>query len=350
MIGTKQIKRLAVAGILIGLIWTVGCTPKSSGSTFNRTWPAPPEPARFKLVQIVRDASDFGNPSVLEALHDIVTDRKKRALLRPQGVAVRGDDYLCVTDVELRGVHVFNLHSSKSVFIDRAEDEPLVSPVGVAVFGTELAVSDSARKQVFVFTRAGRFQRTIQKPGGFQRPTGLGFFAKEQLLYVVDTLANEVCIFDLSGRLVRRFGSRGTDPGQFNYPTHVFVDQRGKAYVTDSLNFRVQVFDRSGKFLFEIGKHGDASGYVGLPKGVAVDRFGHIYIADSYFGTVQVFDQQGQFLLGIGEPGTAPGAFQLPCGLAVGSDDRIFICDSHNSRLQVIQYIGTNNAQLPSAQ
>ena len=50
------------------------------------------------------------------------------------------------------------------------------------------------------------------------------------LLYVVDTLGHDVLVFALSsGQLVRRFGSPGTRPGQFNYPTHIFVDGAGAA-------------------------------------------------------------------------------------------------------------------------
>ncbi|KKL20009.1 hypothetical protein LCGC14_2459760, partial [marine sediment metagenome] len=286
----QQRTALAVAGVLLGPMLLLGCGPQPSTTEVGRVWPPPPAPARVKLVKIVRGASDLGRPSLLEALGNIIVGKSPPPLLRPQGVAVCKDDYLYVADLKLRGVHVLPLGSGKSVFIDRAEGAPLVSPVGVADFDGKIAVTDSARGEVFLFTPKGKSIGTIRKPGGFKRPTGLAFAAKDKLLYVVDTLANEVCVFDLTGRLVRSFGGRGTGPGKFNYPTHVFVSGDGTAYVTDSLNFRVQVFDPAGRFLFQIGTHGDASGHLGMPKGVGVDAQGHIYVVDSYFDTVQVFD------------------------------------------------------------
>ncbi len=336
-----------LAGVLLGVIPAVGCRPPEV--KYNRVWPPPPAPARFRLVQIIRGASDLGPPGFFEAISNITTGRSKQGLLRPQGIAIEPGKQMYICDVELRGVHVLDLHSSKSSFISSAAGLPLMSPAGIAVCDGMLAVSDSVRKEVFLLTPSGELVRTIEKPGGFQRPTGLAFFARKKLLCVVDTLAAEVCVFDLSGRLVHRFGSRGKRAGQFNYPTHIFVDQSGRIYVTDSLNFRVQVFDPDGRYLFEIGKQGDASGYLGVPKGVAVDRFGYIYIADSYFSTVHVFDQKGRFLLAFGEPGNGPGSLQLPCGIAVGSKDRIFVCDSYNQRVQVFQYVGANDAK-PSSE
>ncbi len=336
---------LLTGGTLLGLILAAGCDPGPARQKLDRVWPPPPARARFRLVQIIRGSADLGRPSFADTLRALTVGAKKHALARPQSAAVSADGGLFVAEPALRGVHVFDLHSAKSSFISSAGEQPLVSPVGVAECDGQLAVSDSTRQAVFLFTPDGKLVRTLAKPGGFKRPTGLAFDAKEKLLYVVDTLANEVCVFRLSGKLVRRFGARGKKKGQFNYPTHVFVDEESRAYVTDSLNFRVQVFDRSGRYLFEIGKQGDASGHLGVPKGVAVDRFGHIYIADSYFGTVQVFDQKGRFLLALGEPGAAPGSFQLPCGLAIASQDRIFVCDSFNGRVQVIRYLGEPDAQ-----
>lgn len=326
----------------------IGCGPGPKDK-LGRVWPPPPEPPRFKLVDILRGASDFGRPGVLDAIGDALTGRQDHLLLRPQGIAVRGDKQLYVTDIKLRCVHVFNFGSHKSRLIREVAEEPLVSPVGVAVCGELIAVSDSSRKEVFLIKPDGSLVRKITKPGGFKRPTGLAFFAKTKLLYVVDTLACEVYAFDLSGRLVRKFGSRGIDPGQFNYPTYIAVDHAGKIYVTDSLNFRVQVFDPKGRFLMKIGTHGDATGHLGIPKGVAVDSLGRIYIVDSYFSCVQVFDQKGRFLLSLGESGNEPGSFQLPRGLAVGPADKMYVSDSHNNRVQVIQYVGAKNAQPPSA-
>ena len=334
----------ALCGALLAAVAAGGCA-SSQGSRHgdvHAVWPLPPAPARIALVQSVQGARDFAKPGFFRSVGNLLTGSKRHTLLRPQGVAV-DQERLYVTDQERQGVHVFHFNSSKSAFIDHVGDVFFVSPVGVAACDGKIAVSDSALKKVFLLWPDGRPAGTIEKPGEFKRPTGLAFAAGEKLLYVVDTLANEVCVFDLSGKLLRRFGAPGNDAGQFNYPTHVFVDQYEKVYVTDSLNFRVQVFDRKGQFQLAIGKLGDASGHLAVPKGVGVDRLGHIYVVDSYLTTVQIFDEEGRFLLAFGEPGERPGAFHVPTGLTVDGTNRIFVCDSYNSRVQVFQYVGTSD-------
>ena len=338
-------------GVCAGLVFVLlggGCaSPRGASRTdVHAVWPLPPAPARIALIRTVQGASDFAKPGFFEGLGNLIAGSKRHTLLRPQGVAVDGEGRLYVTDQERQGVHVFHFGSSKSTFIDRVGDVFLVSPVGVAVCDGKIAVSDSALNAVFLLTPDGRPAGTIEKPDGFKRPTGLAFAAGKKLLYVVDTLANEVCVFDLSGRLVRRFGGQGGEAGQFNYPTHVFVDAGGKVYVTDSLNFRVQVFDGEGVFRLAIGKLGDASGHLAVPKGVGVDRFGNIYVVDSYLTTVQIFDQEGRFLLAFGEPGERPGAFHVPTGLTVDGTNRIFVCDSYNRRVQVFQYVGASDEDI----
>lgn len=334
----------SIVALLAGIVLLAGCASRGPAAVLP-VWPPAPAPARIALLRTVRSAADLVSPGFFDRVGDLLLGARKRLIRRPQGVAVQGDERLYVIDQELQGVHVLDLRSREDSFIDRAGDTYFVSPVGVAVCEGKVAVSDSALKAVFLLSPDGALERVIEKPGGFKRPTGLAYAPRQKLLYVVDTLAHEVCAFDLSGRLVRRIGSPGTGTGQFNYPTHVFVDGSGKLYVTDSLNFRVQIFDPSGQFVAQIGALGDASGYLAVPKGVGVDSFGHIYVVDSYFCNVQVFEQDGRFLLAFGGEGRGAGDFQVPTGLTVDSRDRIFVSDSYNNRVQIFQYLGTNDEQ-----
>ena len=343
--------RFALAGALAALMLAAGagCTPPEEEG-IHPVWPLPPAPPRVQHLKNIRGEKDLAKPNFFDQLGTLITGRAMATLLRPHGVAVVEDEMLYVTDQERQAVAAMDLKSGKTKWIVKAGKTFLVSPVGVAVVNELLAVSDSALKEVYLFRADGKLEGALVKPGSFRRPTGLAFDAKRQLLYVVDTLANEVCVFSTPRfELIRRVGEQGIAPGQFNYPTHIFIDAGGRVYVTDSLNFRVQVFSPEGAYLFDIGKLGDASGHMAVPKGVGVDSYGHIYIVDSYFSTVQVFDQKGRFLLSIGGPGELTGQFQVPSGLAVDSKDRIYVCDTYNRRIQLLQYVGgPTNVQLPT--
>lgn len=336
------ITRLTACTTLAAVIaGAVGCAaPGPKEEVFHPAWPPPPAAPRIRHVMDIRTPDDLRKPSMFDGLGRLLTGGGTQGLLRPNSVAVVGDGLLCVTDQECQGVHLLPMRSGKARFVSEARDGlHFVSPVGVAAFGDRIAVSDSALNQVFLLSRDGKPAGVIEKPDGFARPTGMAYDSERRELYVVDTLANEVCVFNETGNLVRRFGSSGTEPEQFNFPTHIFVTRNGRVFVTDSMNFRVQAFDREGRYLFDLGAHGDASGYLSIPKGVGVDSRGHIYIVDSHFSNVQVFGSDGRFLLSIGGPGAQIGQFQVPSGLFVDRDDRVYICDSYNRRVQVLEYL-----------
>ncbi|MFO8015055.1 MAG: 6-bladed beta-propeller [Phycisphaerae bacterium] len=331
---------LWVTAAVVLALASAGCETKDPSREVLRTWPEPPAPAHILLRQVITGSKDVDRPNFLERLASIAAGARNQTLLRPQDVAVDGDRVVYVADQEHQGIHVFDLEAGDTRFLDRAGDLYFVSPAGVAMVDGLLAVSDSALGRVFLLTPEGDLEKTLDRPGGFERPTGLAWDAQRRRLYVVDTLANQVWLFNRRGEAIRAFGRPGTGEGQFNYPTYISLDATGRIFVTDSLNFRIQIFDRHTRFLRAIGELGDATGYMAVPKGVAVDSFGHVYVVDSYLATVQIFDAEGRFLLAFGARGEGAGDFQVPTGLTVGEGDRIYVCDGYNRTLQVFEYVG----------
>ena len=134
------------------------------------------------------------------------------------------------------------------------------------------------------------------------------------------------------------FGSRGAEPGQFNYPTNIARDREGQLYVADSMNFRIQIFTPQGRYISSFGQLGDGSGDFNRPKGIAVDSDGHVYVVEGLQDVVQIFDREGRFLLSFAEPGHGDGELWLATGIAI-VDDRIYVADSSNGRVQVFEYL-----------
>ncbi len=331
---------LAAIGLALLITGATGCGPAVDDGP-HPVWPAPPAEPRIIHIKNISAASDLAPPSGMDAFLQLFTGKDELSLLRPHDVAVMPNKFMFVTDQERQAVLVFDLQAAKTSLFTQAGETFFVSPVGLAICWDQIAISDSALNKVYLMDTSGKLIRTFDKPGGFGRPTGLACDQANGLLYVVDTLDNEICVFDVaSGEMVRRFGARGQGRGQFNYPTHICLGPDGQLYVTDSLNFRIQVLSPQGKYRFHIGQLGDASGHLAVPKGVGVDSRGHIYVVDSYFDTVQVFDRDGTFLLAIGESGEKSGFFHTPSGLMIDLQDNIYVVDSYNARLQMLQYIG----------
>ena len=49
-------------------------------------------------------------------------------------------------------------------------------------------------------------------------------------------------VYTLEGELIHQFGAQGSDPGRFDYPLGICVDDNELVYVVDNGNKSVQVF------------------------------------------------------------------------------------------------------------
>ena len=336
---------------LVVLVFTIGAcaSPElmmqldffadESASTLQ--WPPPPQKPRILYLGSIKDPTDTERKEswfkkVISSVFG--SERDMYTMLRPYGVYA-DTDRVYVADPGSGRLHVYD-RSRKSYFaFERWGEEDLISPIGIAVDENgNMFISDSVLKQVLVFDREGKYLRAIGPPDMFKRPAGIAL--NDARLYVVDTHGHKVLVLSQTdGKLLFSFGRQGTEHGNFNYPTNVFVSSEKLIYVTDSMNFRVQVFNPDGSFLTSFGKPGDGSGNLSKPKGIAVDSEGHIYVVDSHFDNVQIFDRDGNLLLVFGGSGNGKGEFTLPAGIYIDKLDRIYVADSYNRRIQIFQYV-----------
>lgn len=86
-------------------------------------------------------------------------------------------------------------------------------------------------------------------PGdNFNRPTDVAWDSAGNI-FVADGYGNSrIAKFDKNGRFIKSWGSRGTEPGQFNIPHTIAIDAQNNVYVGDRENKRIQVFDADGNF------------------------------------------------------------------------------------------------------
>jgi DNA-binding beta-propeller fold protein YncE len=172
-----------------------------------------------------------------------------------------------------------------------------------------------------------------------EQPTGIAYNSERKEIWVIETKAHCITVLNENGGFIKRIGSRGNAPGEFNYPTHIWIDRKGYIFVTDALNFRIQMLDFEGTVLSVFGEAGDGSGFLARPKGIATDSFGNIYVADALFHVVQVFDIKGNYLYKFGNQGHGNGEFWMPMGIYIDDKNYIYVADTYNARVQVFQLI-----------
>lgn len=333
--------RRSVLGLLVVLS---ACVSTPSAVVTDRpapTWPPAPEQARVAFLRAFSDAKDLGiHKAWWERLGDLLFGADHLRLIRPMAVVeVAGVIY--VADPGLRGVHRFDTVAGVHQMWRQADGQALPSPVGLAVgAGGRVFVTDSVLGKVFVMPPGGGGAVEVGLRARLQQPTGIAVEAVSGRLTICDTAAHAVLVFGADGQLERTIGRRGPADGEFNFPTHLWRDERGTLWVSDSMNFRVQSFDAQGAFLAKFGRHGDARGDLARHKGIATDRHGHIYVVDSLQHAFQIYDPAGQLLMAVGAQGREVGEFWLPAGIFISRSDTIFVADAYNQRVQVFRYLG----------
>lgn len=158
-------------------------------------------------------------------------------------------------------------------------------------------------------------------------------------VYVPDTHYHRVVVYSPTGQMLRQWGSEGTGPSQFIYPTDIAWDSHGHLFVSEyGDNDRVQVFDPSAdppRLLYQFGKFGDGSGEFSRPQSMLIDH-DLVYITDSCNHRLNVFKNDGAWVRNMGSVGSGPGQFRFPYGLAEDPRGNLVVCEFGNNRVQLI--------------
>ena len=120
-------------------------------------------------------------------------------------------------------------------------------------------------------------------------------FGKNRLWAVADYSNHCVYIFDDKDQLIRKFGSNGSNNGQFSDPCGVAFDSHNHLYVVDHGNHRVQKFDATGNYLLQFSSKGSSAGQLNNPYGIAIhnDMMCIAYYSNKFVSVFQT--NYGQF-------------------------------------------------------
>jgi sugar lactone lactonase YvrE len=307
-------------------------------------WPQPPDKARVEYVRSLQSGNDL-DPGFFGRLLQILVPRDSGAAVKaPTGLALSPDG---------KRLYVACGSASRIVRVDLAENTMTQvtsstkphpgSMVSVAVDDAEdLYVSDRTQNAIVVLDRNGKFLRKFGAET-LKVPTQLAIDRKAQLLYVLSGATSAqsehtVEVYSLKGEHLRTIGRRGSDQGDFNFPTYLTVAPDGALYVSDMLNFRVQIFDREGKFQSAFGTLGTGgAGAFDKIKGLAFDSFGNLYVVDAQQG-VHIFNPSRQPLMLFGG---AP-LINTPNAIAITPDNHIFVSDFGLNRVHELKLVNTS--------
>ncbi len=287
-------------------------------------------------------ASQSSQPKkgIIKGLGEFIFGKKTRVLIKPVSLIAESSKKFWVIDQKNSSIVLVEKNEGELVKIKLDDEQLLTSLIGFCEIPKRgLVISDSRLNKVFILENGSKKLMTLGDSIDWQQPTGLAYSVVNNEIWVLETKLHRISIINTNGELLKVFGKRGEGPGEFNYPTHIWIDAKGFAYVVDAMNFRVQIFNSKGEFVSMFGEAGDGTGYFARPKGIATDSHGNIYVVDGLFHNVQIFNRKGQLLYYFGSQGREEGQLWMPNGIYIDKDDYIFVADTYNSRVQIFKLI-----------
>jgi len=210
--------------------------------------------------------------------------------------------------------------------------------------GGDLWYIDAADDMIFRFDRDGRTVGTLgtnpepwtwlthvierAAPGraSFYQETDIGW-SRDGNMFVADGYGNSrVAKFDKDGTFVKAWGERGAQPGDFNTPHSLVIDNNDVVYVADRGNSRIQTFDTDGnrKAVWNLPT---APWSLCLTSGPSQKLFvGSV-------GRVYEMDLTGKVLGAFGRPGRMPGTLDSIHQLACPDEKTLYLANLYASRL-----------------
>jgi len=266
-------------------------------------------------------------------------------LREPIGIALSGGDVF-VSEAGNRRIQVFDRAGAaqRQIGPGLANGDTLRRPMHVAATDSALYVPDFNTDHVHVFSRRGELRRSLDGtgvPSGIDAPGGVAV-DPDGRLYVADFYHHRVLRTDEDGNLDRQWGvtdSTGTAPERFTYPTDVALLPGGGFVVADAYNHRIKRYTAADSLAWmrpedQTGTD-SANGTFNVATAVTTGPDGHIFVADFYNHRIQEFASDGQFVQAFGEKGSGEGQFDRPVDLAVDREGRLYVVDFGNDRIQV---------------
>lgn len=208
---------------------------------------------------------------------------------------------------------------------------------GVRIFNDKVYVADTKYHQIYEFDLDGKLLRSFGTRGKaglgqneFNMPTDIAF-APDGDIFITDGYGNRrVVRLAPDGSFRLTWGSEGSEPGQFNNPHNVVIDKAGLIYIADRENDRVQIFTPEGKFLRQWTD-------VGKPFGLLLVDNSTMLISDGNPDGPQrilALDLDGKLLGAFGSTGKEPGQFDVPHSVAIDAEHNIYVAEVNNKRIQ----------------
>jgi hypothetical protein len=303
---------------------------------------------RFKLL-LGFLADEFGCVSTPNLL--AVKNRPKSLARIAHDIDYTGNYY--ISDARVGSVFIYD--TSRRLF---GELKNLDKPLGVAIDSQGyLLVGNSGRHNIEVYDPANGDLLATFGEGLVQMPTAITIGPNDDI-YVTDSKAHKVWVFESSYVHVRTIGMPGKGEGQLKFPTDTEIITREEdgtfiqeVYIADQRNHRIQVFSLDGTYSRAIGPSLALSSYCinygwYCPKNIQgtfnrlkaldTDADGRLHVLDMFEAKVIIIDPVSGALIGsYGAWGEGIGLLRVPLDILTTDWGEAFVTDNGSGELEI---------------
>jgi hypothetical protein len=278
------------------------------------------------------------------SLAGVIPSTRSTPMRTPLGAAVSGG-ILWVTEADRGVVRAFTLNGRPRgvIALPRAASAPVAYPGDIAPLGAEeLVVVDMSGRRVLIMRASpGTEHPLVGVVGQADRATApvqptAAAVAGDQIL-VADGSDGQIKVYDAHGRYLRRL--RPAITPAVGYIGGIAVRGR-RLYFTDSGDGRVLAVDVSS------GRQAAISPMqMRRPRGLAVDEKGRVLVADTFAKVVRIFSPDLRRVVDTidaedanpaADGGSSGASLAMPTGVAwVARSSRAYVVDSGSGRVKV---------------
>ncbi len=213
----------------------------------------------------------------------------------------------------------------------------IAKPYGIASNKGRIYVVDTIQNNVAIFDLVKQTYEILpgsKGQGKLKKPINIAV-ASDGNVFVADTFRKEVMMYDEMGNFVRAYGK----DIQMK-PVDVAVDDKN-IYALDISNNEIKVIDRqSGDLAGSIGKGSETQQGLSLPTNLTMDKDGYLYVTNAGTGKVVKLDRDGHIVHTFGGLGDSFGEFGRPRGISVDDKGRIYVADASHQNVQIFNETG----------
>lgn len=213
-----------------------------------------------------------------------------------------------------------------------------------------LYVTDTWNQRIQQRTANGEWIGEWAQFSQFSAPRGIAVDSERNRVYVANTSAHNIVVFDMQGQHLMTWGAKGNGRDQFHDPIGMAVGLQGNLYIADTGNRRIKVVSPEGETLRIITvEEWSASAF--QEAYLAIGPNETIYVTLPLSNAIQVYQLQDATILRL-ESDAQGQQLSNPTGIAVDATGHIFVSDTGRHRLvkyAPLQVPSSSQPTLPSS-